>query len=44
MSSGRYVFDTNTLLSALMFEHSTPGRALLPGVATRNDSAITGNA
>lgn len=29
MSSVRYVFDTNTLLSALLFEHSTPGRALL---------------
>jgi putative PIN family toxin of toxin-antitoxin system len=29
MSSVRYVFDTNTLISALLFEHSTPGRALL---------------
>lgn len=28
MSSARYVFDTNTLLSALLFEHSTPGQAL----------------
>ena len=29
MSSARYVFDTNALLSALLFEHSTPGRALI---------------
>lgn len=28
MSRARYVFDTNTLLSALLFEYSTPGRAL----------------
>jgi putative PIN family toxin of toxin-antitoxin system len=24
----RYVFDTNTLVSAVLFEHSTPGQAL----------------
>jgi putative PIN family toxin of toxin-antitoxin system len=29
MSSKRYVFDTNTLVSALLFEHSTPGQAFL---------------
>ncbi len=29
MNSARYVFDTNTLVSGLLFEHSTPGRALL---------------
>ena len=29
MSSGaRYVFDTNTLVSAVLFEQSTPGQAL----------------
>jgi uncharacterized protein len=27
-SSARYVFDTNTLISAVLFEHSTPGQAL----------------
>jgi putative PIN family toxin of toxin-antitoxin system len=27
-SSARYVLDTNTLVSALLFEHSTPGQAL----------------
>ena len=27
-SSGRYVLDTNTLASAVLFEHSTPGQAL----------------
>jgi len=26
-SRARYVFDTNTLVSALLFEHSTPGQA-----------------
>ena len=26
-SSARYVLDTNTLVSALLFEHSTPGQA-----------------
>jgi putative PIN family toxin of toxin-antitoxin system len=26
--SVRYVFDTNTLVSAVLFEHSTPGQAL----------------
>lgn len=26
-SSARYVLDTNTLMSALLFEHSTPGQA-----------------
>jgi uncharacterized protein len=26
-SSGRYVFDTNVLVSALLFEHSKPGQA-----------------
>ncbi len=25
--SPRYVFDTNTLISALLFDHSTPGQA-----------------
>jgi len=29
MSSVRYIFDTNTLLSALLFEDSTPGLALV---------------
>jgi len=29
MSEGlRHVFDTNTLVSAVLFEHSTPGQAL----------------
>ena len=27
MSEARYVFDTNTLVSALLFENSTPARA-----------------
>jgi putative PIN family toxin of toxin-antitoxin system len=27
-NSARYVFDTNTLVSAVLFEHSAPGRAL----------------
>jgi len=27
-SSARYVLDTNTLVSAALFEHSTPGQAL----------------
>lgn len=27
-SSARYVLDTNTLVSAVLFEHSTPGQAL----------------
>jgi putative PIN family toxin of toxin-antitoxin system len=27
-NSARYVFDTNTLVSAILFEHSTPGQAL----------------
>ena len=27
-SNARYVFDTNTLISAVLFEHSTPGQAL----------------
>ncbi|HXH08548.1 MAG TPA: putative toxin-antitoxin system toxin component, PIN family [Alphaproteobacteria bacterium] len=27
-SSARYVFDTNTLVSAVFFEHSAPGQAL----------------
>src|SRR5262245_23129164 len=27
-SSARYVFDTNTLISAVLFEHSLPGQAL----------------
>lgn len=27
-SSARYVFDTNTLVSAMLFDHSTPGQAL----------------
>jgi putative PIN family toxin of toxin-antitoxin system len=27
MSRARYVFDTNTLISALLFEQSVPGRA-----------------
>ena len=26
-SNARYVFDTNTLVSAVLFEHSTPGQA-----------------
>jgi uncharacterized protein len=26
--SARYVLDTNTLVSAVLFEHSTPGQAL----------------
>lgn len=26
-NSARYVFDTNTLVSAVLFEHSTPGHA-----------------
>ena len=26
-SKARYVFDTNVIVSALLFEHSTPGRA-----------------
>lgn len=26
--SARHVFDTNTLVSAVLFEHSTPGQAL----------------
>jgi putative PIN family toxin of toxin-antitoxin system len=26
-SSARYVLDTNTLMSAVLFEHSTPGQA-----------------
>jgi len=26
-SSARYIFDTNTLVSALLFEHSKPGQA-----------------
>jgi len=26
-SSARYIFDTNTLVSAVLFEHSLPGRA-----------------
>ena len=26
--SARYVFDTNTLVSAVLFEQSTPGQAL----------------
>jgi len=26
-SDARYVFDTNVVISALLFEHSTPGRA-----------------
>lgn len=26
-SRARYIFDTNTLVSALLFEHSTPGQA-----------------
>lgn len=29
MNSTRYVFDTNTLISASLFEHSTPGRAFI---------------
>jgi uncharacterized protein len=29
MSRARYVFDTNTLISALLFENSTPGRAFV---------------
>ena len=28
MSSKRYVFDTNTIVSAFLFEHGKPGRAL----------------
>lgn len=27
-SSARYVLDTNTLVSAVLFEHSTPGQSL----------------
>lgn len=30
----RYVFDTNTLVSALLFEQSTPGRALYAAIDT----------
>lgn len=33
MSSRRYVFDTNTLVSALLFNRSKPGRALSAAVA-----------
>lgn len=29
MSRERYVFDTNTLISALLFDSSTPGRAFV---------------
>lgn len=33
MSSARYVFDTNTLVSALLFENSIPGRAFMRALA-----------
>lgn len=33
MSSRRYVFDTNTIVSALLFDQSKPGRALSAAVA-----------
>lgn len=31
-SSARYVLDTNTLVSAVLFEHSAPGQALRRGL------------
>lgn len=32
-AEGRYVFDTNVIISALLFEHSTPGQAFYTALA-----------
>jgi hypothetical protein len=39
-TSGRYVFDTNVLISAILFEHSKPDTALEPGAIVLSYAVI----